>query len=273
MDKKEYSFYFVGTPIGNFDEMTYRAVNILNTVDEIWCEDTIHSRPLLQHFSINKPTQSFHKFSDDKKLELLISKLNSGKKIAYISDAGMPCISDPGYAIIKALIDNNIEYTVISGACAGINALLLSGLNTDNFCFVGFLKPKVKDREKQIQNVINLDCTLIFYSSVHDIKKDIEYLFNKLGDRQCAIVREMTKLYETVVRGKLSDIQLDCERGEYVIVIEGVNAKKLDIAMEDFLKLQLEIMDANDAIKTTAKEYKLPKNKVYQLYINKFKTK
>ena len=271
MDSREYQFYFVGTPIGNFDEMTFRAVDILNSVDEIWCEDTIHSKPLLNKFNINKPLQSFHKYSDESKVNECISKLLSGKKIAYISDAGMPCISDPGARLSKAMIDNNIDYTVVSGACACINALILSGLGCDNFYFVGFLKDKQKEKKQQIDNVKDLKCTLVFYSSVHNIQKDIDYLLNNLGDRQCAVMREITKLYESVVRGKLSEIQLDAIKGEYVIVVEGKEEEKSNLTMEEFLCEKLKTLDSKTAVKETAKEYGIPKNEVYKLYIDKYK--
>lgn len=151
LDSREYQFYFVGTPIGNFNEMTYRAVDILKSVDEIWCEDTRHSLPLLKHYDISKPLESFHKFSDDGKVELCLQKLSAGKRIAYISDAGMPCISDPGSRLSQMLIENNIEFTVVSGACACINALLLSGFSTENFYFIGFLKDKNKLRLEQLE--------------------------------------------------------------------------------------------------------------------------
>ena len=267
MDKREYSFYFVGTPIGNFEEMTFRAVDILKSVDEVWCEDTKHSMPLLAYYDIKKPLQSFHKYSDISKVELLLEKLQSGIKIAYISDAGMPCISDPGLILSQELIKNNIDYTVISGASACLNALILSGLNTDNFYFVGFLKDKNKEKEEQINKVKNLDCTLIFYSSVHNIEKDIFYLKEKLGDRQCAVVRELTKLYEEVVRGKFSEIEFTNIKGEYVICVQGAGEEQNTLSVEDYLKESLQYLDSKEAIKETAKKYNLQKNEVYQMYV------
>lgn len=267
MDKREYSFYFVGTPIGNFEEMTYRAVEILKSVDEIWCEDTKHSMPLLSYYDIKKPLQSFHKFSDDSKVDLLTKKIGSGKRIAYISDAGMPCISDPGFKLSQALIKNNIDYTIISGASACLNALLLSGLKTDNFYFVGFLKEKNKEKEEQIAKISNLDCTLIFYSSVHNIEKDLAYLQSKLGDRKCAVVRELTKLYEQVIRGKFSEIELTNPKGEYVICVDGKQDISIELSVEEYLQNCLQFLDSKEAIKETAKKYNLQKNEVYQMYI------
>ena len=271
MDSREYQFYFVGTPIGNFDEMTFRAVDILNSVDEIWCEDTIHSKPLLNHFKINKPLQSFHKYSDEKKVNECIEKLMNGKKIAYISDAGMPCISDPGLRLSRAMIENDIEFTVVSGACACINSLILSGFNTENFYFVGFLKEKAKEKQQQIEKVKNLECPLIFYSSVHNIEKDVKYLVDNLGDRDCVVVRELTKLYESVLRGKLSKINLDNVKGEFAIVVDGVKIEQTKMPMIDYLKIKLDELDYKDAIKETAKKYGVVKNQVYQLYLDNFK--
>ncbi len=273
MDRREYRFYFVSTPIGNFDEMTYRAVEILKSVDEIWCEDTQHSKVLLNHFEINKPLQSFHKYSDNSKIESCIKKLQEGKKIAYISDAGMPCISDPGARLVDALIKNDIEYTVVSGACACINALILSGLNTDNFFFVGFLKDKNSEREEQKQMYCDVNATLIFYSSMHDINKDLQYLYSVLGDRQCAIMHEMTKMFESVERGTLKTLQVSEPRGEYVICVEGKKPQEDDLCVEEYLQLQLKLSDSKDAIKETAKKFKLQKNEVYQLYLQKYKDK
>lgn len=271
MDKREYNFYFVGTPIGNFDEMTFRAVEILKSVDEIWCEDTQHSVVLLKHFEISKPLQSFHKYSPKSKVENLMHKLNAGKRIAYISDAGMPCISDPGYRIVLELIKNNIEYTVVSGACACINALILSGLNTDNFYFVGFLKDKKSERMEQIQNIIDIKATLIFYSSMHNINEDLQFLHQVLGDRQCAVMHEMTKLYESVERGTLGQMQIADARGEYVVCVEGCIPQRKQMSMEEYLEQCLKSTEPKEAIKQTAKMYNLPKNQVYQLYINKYK--
>lgn len=273
MDKREYQFYFVGTPIGNFEEMTYRAVAILQSVDEIWCEDTKHSLALLNNYNISKPLQSFHKFSDESKVELCIKKLNEGKRLAYISDAGMPCISDPGERLARAMLENDIEYTVVSGASACLNALILSGLKTNNFHFIGFLSEKKKECEMQISKVRDLESTLIFYSSVHNICEDLKFLYSKLGDRKCAVMRELTKLYEEVVRGQLGEIVITNPRGEYVICVEGAQLQPVNLSVEECLKMNLECMDYKDAIKMTAKTMGLQKNEVYMLYNEKFKTK
>ena len=266
MDTRSYDFYFVGTPIGNFDEMTYRAVAVLGSVDEIWCEDTKHSLALLSHYKINKPLQSFHKYSDENKIDLCLKKLKEGKRIAYISDAGMPCISDPGLRLSRALIENDIEYTVISGASACLNALILSGLETENFYFVGFLKDKKKERTEQIEKILNLSCTLIFYSSVHNVKEDLKYLSEKFGNRKCAVIRELTKLYEQVVRGNLAEISIDEPRGEYVICVQGAEKQTETLSPQEYLVNALSYMDYKDAIKETAKVFNVQKNEIYQIY-------
>ncbi len=269
VDSREYQFYFVGTPIGNFAEMTYRAVDILKSVDEIWCEDTRHSLPLLKFYDISKPLQSFHKFSDDGKVALCLQKLSEGKRIAYISDAGMPCISDPGNRLSQMLLENNIEFTVVSGACACINALLLSGLSTENFYFVGFLKDKNKLRLEQLERVRDLPTTLVFYSSVHDINDDLAFLAKQLGGaRKCAVCKEISKMYETVLRGTLADVRVDEPRGEYVVIVEGAAEVARDPEVE--LKRLLDSgVDGKDAVKYVAKLCNLQKNVVYQLYIKR----
>lgn len=269
-DTREYQFYFVGTPIGNFSEMTYRAVDVLKSVDEIWCEDTRHSLPLLNYYEIAKPLQSFHKFSDNGKIDLCRQKLLDGKRIAYISDAGMPCISDPGAKLTQMLIAENIEFTVVSGACACINALILSGLSTENFYFVGFLRDKPKLRSEQITKVKGLQTTIVFYSSVHNINDDLNYLASQLGARQCAIVREISKMYETVYRGTLGEFEIDDPRGEFAIICEGATPVACDPETE--LRNRIEGgQDEKEAVKEVAKLCGLKKNDVYQLYITTFK--
>lgn len=270
LDTREYQFYFVGTPIGNFSEMTYRAVDVLKNVDEIWCEDTRHSLPLLKYYDISKPLQSFHKYSDDGKIELCKQRLAEGRRIAYISDAGMPCISDPGNKLTQMLIENDIEFTVVSGACACINALILSGFSTENFYFVGFLKDKNKLRAEQIEKIKDLQTTVVFYSSVHNINDDLSYLFEQLGGRNCVVVREISKMYETIYRGFLGQIIIEQPRGEFAIICEGASENNRNPETE-LKNLLASGENEKEAIKKVAQLCNLKKNDVYQLYIEKFK--
>lgn len=265
MDNITYDFYFVGTPIGNFDELNNRAIDILNFVDEIYCEDTSHSKVLLSHFNIKKPLYSFHKFNAVATIPQILSKLKDGKKIAYISDAGMPCISDPGHEIIAHLQDNNFSYTVVSGSCALINALILSGMDSNQFTFVGFLGDKKVAKEEKINKVKNLPTTLILYSSVHDINDDLQFLYEKLGDRKVCVVRELTKLYEEKICGKLGEIKVENAKGEFVIVVEGAREEKISNPMEQYELLLSLGYDRKQAMKEVANYFNKSKNEIYKM--------
>ena len=174
--------YFVATPIGNLADMSFRAVETLKNVDLIACEDTRHSLTLLNHYGIKKPLISYHKFNEKENSEKIIASLLEGKNVAVISDAGMPVISDPGNILVNMLIENGLEFTVIPGACAFVSALILSGLDSARFCFLGFLPQKSSERKEFLEKYKNLDMTLIFYSAPHDIKKDIEEVENNDKD-------------------------------------------------------------------------------------------
>lgn len=275
MDNRTYQFYFVGTPIGNFDEMNIRAIEVLKFVDEIYCEDTNHSKPLLSHFEINKPTYSYHKFNFMSAGPQIIEKLKQGKRIAYISDAGMPCISDPGGEIIQSLNDNQIDYTVISGSCALINALILSGFSSASFSFLGFLGEKASERKEKIEQFKRLNSTLIFYSSVHDIKEDLKFLSQELGDRKVCVVRELSKLYEEKIYGTLNNINLENIKGEFVVVVDGAKiVEKMSNPMEQYELLLSLGIDRKQAMKEVAKYFGVKKNEVYAMIEqNKDKTK
>ena len=212
--------YFVGTPIGNLKDMSFRAVEVLNSVDEIGCEDTRHSLPLLNHYGIKKPLFSYHKFNEKEVSEKITDKLKDGKNIAIITDAGMPVISDPGNVLVNVLIENGLEFTVIPGACAFVSALVLSGLSADKFCFLGFLPQKEGERKEFLEKYTNLDMTLIFYSAPHDLKKDVATLYSVFGERRAVTVKEITKLHETVNRFNLKDGVEEDQKGEFVILVD-----------------------------------------------------
>ena len=166
--------YFVATPIGNLKDISFRALDVLNAVDEIACEDTRHSLGLLNAYEIKKPLFSYHKFNEKEVGEKIIQKLKQGKNIAVITDAGMPIISDPGNVLVNMLVEEGLEFTVIPGACAFVSALVLAGLDSSRFCFLGFMPDKNSDRKEFLEKYKNLDLTLIFYSAPHDVKKDIQ---------------------------------------------------------------------------------------------------
>ena len=264
--------YFVATPIGNLDDISFRAIETLKNVDLIACEDTRHSLKLLNHFDIKKPLVAFHKFNEKKAVEHLISELESGKNIAVISDAGMPIISDPGNILTEVLTEKGIEYTVIPGASAGISALVLSGLDASRFTFIGFLPEKSKERTALLNEYKNLPSTLIFYSAPHDINKDLKDIFEVLGDRKVSAVKEITKIHETVYHLDINNQEIEEPKGEFVIVVEGAKEQKLDfdfMTEEEHVKLYLSRgLSKKDAIQKVAKERGISKNALYKYTIN-----
>ncbi len=259
--------YFVATPIGNLKDISYRAVEVLNSVDEIACEDTRHSLTLLNAYGIKKPLFSYHKFNEKEVGEKIIEKLKDGKNIAVISDAGTPSVSDPGYVLTQMLIENCLEYTVIPGACAGINALVLSGLDSARFCFLGFLPEKATDRKEFLEKYKNLDATLIFYSAPHDIKKDVSSIYSVLGERTAVAVKEITKLHERAERFNLKDGLAGESKGEYVLLVEGAKTENplILLSEEEHIKHYLSLgLDKKEALKTVAKERGVSKSSLYK---------
>lgn len=259
--------YFVATPIGNLKDITFRAIEVLNSVDVIACEDTRNSLKLLNHYNISKKLISYHKFNENNSSDGIINLANQGKNIAIISDAGMPVISDPGSILISKLIDNNIKFTVIPGASASLSALLLSGLKSDTFTFVGFLDEQNKKRKNQIEEFKDIKTTLIFYVSPYNLKKDVEFLYKNLGNRKACLVNEITKLYEKTIHFYLGDLPEFEIKGEYVLIIEG-NTTKQEISIspkEQLINLIHQGVNKNDAIKQVAKMCGLPKNEVYKI--------
>ena len=261
--------YFVSTPIGNLKDITYRAVETLKEVDVILCEDTRHSIKLLDFYNIKKPLVSYHKYNEKQRLDEILEMLESGKNVAVISDAGTPVISDPGNVLTAFLREKGVEYTVIPGATAFAPALLLSGLSAEAFTFIGFLPEKTKDKDRLVSEYEKVKSTLIFYSAPHDINKDLSYLYNKLGDRRVAVVKEITKIHETAYLGSLKDLQIENPKGEFVIVVEGCKAKK-EFELSELEHINLYINQGyskKDAIKLVANERGINKNALYKYTI------
>ena len=180
--------YFVATPIGNLKDITLRAIEVLKSVDEIACEDTRHSLGLLNAYDIKKPLFAYHKFNERESGEKIIEKLKAGKNIAVITDAGMPVVSDPGNILSQMLVEEGLDFTVVPGACAVVSALVLGGLDSSRFCFLGFMPSKSSERKEFLEKYKNLDMTLIFYSAPHDVKKDIESIYSVFGERRAVAV-------------------------------------------------------------------------------------
>lgn len=263
--------YFVGTPIGNLSDISYRAVEVLSQVDEIACEDTRHSITLLSKYDIKKPLFSYHKFNERESGEKLIEKLKQGKNIALITDAGMPVVSDPGNILVNMLIENQLEYTVIPGACAFVSALVLAGLDASRFCFLGFLPTKASDRQAFLERYKQLDTTLIFYCAPHDIQKDVKSIYQVLGDRKAVAVKEITKIHEGVQRFNLKDGYNFEPKGEYVLLVEGgkYTDQNADLTDQQLIDLYIEQgLDKKEALKRVAKERNKPKSELYKYTIN-----
>lgn len=216
--------YIVSTPIGNLDDITLRAIEILKSVDLIACEDTRRTMILLEKLGITKKLVSYYSYNEKQRAEELISLLKSGKNIALVSDSGTPGISDPGYALIKRAIDENIQVIPIPGATAFVCALVTSGLPMDEFVFVGFL-PHKKGRKTKLQKLAQEERTVILYESPHRILKTLNEILETFGDREIAVAKELTKIHEEIFRGRVSEVLKkltpDKIKGEFVIIISG----------------------------------------------------
>lgn len=259
--------YFVGTPIGNLKDISLRALEVLKSVDEIACEDTRHSLGLLNAYQIKKPLFAYHKFNEKETGEKIVEKLKSGKDIAVISDAGMPAISDPGNVLVTLLIENNLEFTVVPGACAFVSALVLSGLDSSKFCFLGFLPEKTSQRKEFLQKYANLDMTLIFYSAPHDIKKDIQSIYSVFGSRRAVAVKEITKMFEKAERFSLEQGLTQEPKGEYVLLVEGASNQNENLSLSEKEHIELYLsqgMDKKEALKKVAKERGVSKSSLYK---------
>lgn len=262
--------YLVGTPIGNMGDITLRAIETLNNVDVIACEDTRHSSVLLAKLEIKKPLISYYQHKERQSGQKIIDLLQQGKNVALITDAGMPCISDPGAILVEMAAEAGIDYTVVPGPTAVASAMSLSGITRRGFCFLGFLPEKNKDREKLIAPYKNIDIQLVLYSSPHNINEDLTFLYNMLGTRKVVVVKEITKMFERVERGVLGDFVIEDPRGEYVIIVEGKDFQNdlCALSIEEHLRYNLQKgMSKKDAIKTTAAERQVAKDVVYKVAI------
>jgi len=229
---KKGTLYIVSTPIGNREDITLRALRILKEADLIAAEDTRHTGLLLRHFGIQTPLTSYFEGNELKKKEFILSRLKQGHSIALVSDAGTPGISDPGFRLIQTAIENHISIVPIPGPSAVIAALSVSGLPTDGFLFKGFLPHKTKKRRDLLKQLAEVRETLIFYESPHRLLETMNDIFETLGDREMVLTRELTKVYEEVLRGKVSEINNQIGerklKGEMTLVISGKTRKKTD---------------------------------------------
>ena len=269
--------YIVATPIGNLEDITLRAINVLKTVDYIAAEDTRNTLKLLNHYQINKKLISYHRHNEQTKTQELLKLLQDGKNIALVSDAGTPCISDPGEEIVKIAIENNIEIIPIPGACAFINALISSGLDCKEFTFIGFLPLNKKTRQEKLEMIKEERKTIILYEAPHKLKNTLEDLKEILEKRQIVLAKEITKIHETYIRGQVDEVleKIGEPKGEYVILIQKNEAKKE--SKEDILsKLPIEEQykyyeelgfSKKEIIKKIAQDKNVPKNEIYKEFI------
>ena len=269
------SLYLVATPIGNLEEITFRAINVLKEVDYIGAEDTRNTIKLLNHYDIKTKLISHHEHNLSQSIPKLINLLLEGNDIALVSDAGYPAISDPGYELVKAAIENYINVIPVSGANACLDALVVSGIAPQPFLLYGFLDNKKKKKRKELEKLKNYRETIVFYESPHRISKTLKLMQDILGDRHIALCREITKKHEEIIRGKISEIiSITAElKGEMVIVVSGNNDNDNDevnlspeILITEVDNYVNKGMSVKDAIKEVSKLRKVNKNELYALY-------
>ena len=270
-DNSHKVLYLIATPIGNLGEFSSRALETIKDMDLIGAEDTRNTGDLLSKFNIKKPLFSLREHNEIEASEYLIKQIKDGKKVAYMSDAGYPGISDPGYLLTKLALENDIAVSVISGPSAFISALVSSGLETDHFYFHGFLSPKENEAKSELSELKSKKETLIFYESPHRIKKTLEILLSELGDRKISLHRELTKFNEENIVGTLSElVSLDEStlKGEMVIIVEGNKDNKSLSDKEIIDKVNYFIsknMSKKDAIDTVSEIYGVRKNTIKDL--------
>ena len=266
--------YLVATPIGNLEDITLRAIKVLKDVDVVAAEDTRQTLKLLNHLNISKPLISYHRHNEEIKKDLLIEKLNSGESIAVVTDAGTPAISDPGEEIVSEAIKNNIRIIPIPGACALINALIASGIDTKEFSFYAFLPLNKKLRKNKFEEIKRDGKTAILYEAPHKLINTLKDILSNLGDRNIVIAKEITKIHETFIRGKVSEILeiIKEPKGEYIILIQGEKIKEENtlnsLSLEEHYKFyEKEGYDKKEIIKKIAKDRGVNKNEIYQKFI------
>ena len=263
------SLYLVPTPIGNLEDITFRAISVLKSVDIILCEDTRESTKLLKHYDINKKLIACHEFNEDKILDKVRNLLDGGKNIALISDQGSPIISDPGFVLARYLIENGYNVISLPGPTAFVPALSSSGIDPSPFIYYGFLNSKKSKREIELKKLVNYPYSIIFYEAPHRLNSTLKSILDIFGDRNISISREISKKYETIYRDKISNLIDNIElKGEFVITVEGnselVDYSNLDIV--EHVQLYLDDLSEMDAIKRVAKERGVSKSEIYKKY-------
>ena len=270
--------YIVATPIGNLEDITYRAIKTLQEVDIISAEDTRHTLKLLNHYNISKHLISYHRHNEEIKSDELIEKLKQGKNIALVSDAGTPGICDPGQIVIKKCLEQNIQVVPIPGACAFVNALICSGLDTDTFLFLGFLPLNKKNRKQKLEQIQKSNQTIILYEAPHKLQTTLNDLKEIINNRKIVIARELTKIHEEFISGNIDEVIEKTKdlKGEIIILIEKAPQKTKEELKKEFENLSLEEhylyyekqgLDKKEIIKKIAKDRNVTKNDIYKYFI------
>ena len=273
----ECKLYLVATPIGNLGDMSQRSLEILNSVDFVAAEDTRNTLKLFNKFDIKKPMVSYFEHNKRERGEYIVSRIEAGENCALVTDAGTPAISDPGEDIVKLCAEKGIDVVPIPGPCAFVQALIVSGLDTGRFSFEGFLSVNKPQRKKHLEEIKNHTQTLIFYGAPHKLKKTLADLLEGLGDRKITLCRELTKMYEQIIRTTISEaieyFEETIPKGEFVLVVEGYKEQEEEkvLTTEDILDIVKELIDGGmskkDAIKEASVKVNLPKREVYQMVV------
>jgi 16S rRNA (cytidine1402-2'-O)-methyltransferase len=267
------TLYLVATPIGNLADITHRALQVLKDVDLIACEDTRHTRKLLQHYGIDTRTISYHEHNEQQRAAELIDQLRQGSDIAVVSDAGTPSISDPGFRLVRAAIENEIPVVPVPGPSALITALIAAGLPTDEFFFAGFLPSRTNARRARLTKLRSIPGTIIFYEGPHRLATSLTDAFEILGEREAVVARELTKLHEEIRRGRLSELaahyaEEENTRGEIVVLIDRNVIGETIISQQSIATLvdqyEQDGLDHRAALKKAARELGLSRDEAYR---------
>ena len=269
--------YVVGTPIGNLEDMSVRAVHTLQQADFIAAEDTRVTLKLLNHFDIKKPMLSYHEHNARQKGGEILTRIQNGENCAIVTDAGMPCISDPGEDLVRLCAENGVQIKVVPGPSAAISALAVSGLDTSRFVFEGFLNPQKNARQKRLEELQREERTLIFYEAPHKLTDTLEAMLQVLGDRKISLARELTKIYEEVVRTTLSQALAHYReqppRGEFVLIVQGAPKQEENLTFEEALSLIEALVEKGEPLSKAAKDVAhqtgFKKGELYSRYLEK----
>ena len=268
--------YIIATPIGNLEDITLRALRTLKEVDIIAAEDTRQTLKLLNHYEISKHLISYHRHNEEEKSNYLIEKLKEGQNIGLVSDAGTPGISDPGEEVIRKAIEEGIEVIPIPGACAMVNALVCSGLDTNEFSFLGFLPLNKKSRKEKLDEIKNETKTVILYEAPNKMKATLKDLKEYIGNRRIVLARELTKIHEEFIRKNIDELleEIDSLKGEMILIIEAgekeEEKKEINLTIEEqYAMYEKQGLSKNEIIKKIAKDRKTNKNEIYQMFIGK----